>query len=104
MDKGILNEVIAAEKEVQRCIEEEQQRLRTWLEQVKREADAAVSREEQNDGAVREQELAAAKQDAETRARQATEEAAKVARRLERLDDGTLTGIILKRMPGILLE
>jgi hypothetical protein len=33
-----------------------------------------------------------------------TDEAAAVAKRLERLDDGTLTGIVVKRMPGILLE
>jgi vacuolar-type H+-ATPase subunit H len=104
MDKGILNEVIAAEKDVQQCIEQEQMRLQEWLEQVKRETENAVSQEEQNDGAVREQELAAAKRDAEKRAQQITGEAAALAGRLEQLDDGTLTGIILKRLPGILLE
>jgi vacuolar-type H+-ATPase subunit H len=104
MEKGILNEVIAAEKEVQQCIEQEQLRLRRWLDDVKREAEEAVRREEQNDGAVRTQELAAAKRDAEERARQMTDDAMSLASRLEKLDEGALTGIILKAMPKILLE
>ncbi len=100
----MLNEVIAAEKEVQRCIEQEQQRLKAWLEQVRGECAAAVSSGEREDGPRRAQELAKARQDAEEAARQVTAEAAARAERLERLTDAALTGIVLQRLPGILME
>lgn len=104
MDKGILNEVIAAEKDVQRCIEQEEERLRIWLEQVKQEAADAVAREELNDGTARQAALTAARQDAEERAQAVKDEAAALAARMEGLDDATLTGILLPRLPRILLE
>lgn len=104
MDKSILNEVIAAEKEVQRCIEQEEERLRAWLEQVKREASEAVEREERNDGSARQEALARARQDAEQRAQDVKDEAAARAAQMDRIDDHLLTGIILKRLPRILLE
>ena len=104
MEKSILNEVIAAEKEVQHRIEQEEERLREWLEQVKREAVETVAREEQNDGTARQEALAAARQDAEARARAVKDDAAALAARMDGLDAGTLTGIILKRMSTILLE
>ena len=43
MDKDILNEVIEAEKDIQQCIKEEQLRLRTWLDQVKKESAETVA-------------------------------------------------------------
>lgn len=104
MEKGVLNEVVAAEKEVQHCIELEQQRLHEWIEREKHDAALAVAREEQNDVAAREQELAEAKKGAEARALQVTDEAETLAQRLEMLDDRTLTGIVMKWLPKILLE
>ena len=104
MDKSILNEVIAAEKDVQRCIEQEEERLRNWLDQVKRESADAVDREERNDGSARQEALARARQDAEQRAQDVKDEAAARAARMEKVDDALLTGIILKRLPRILLE
>lgn len=104
MDKDILNEVIEAEKEIQHCIEDEQAKLRTWLDQVKREASEAVAREENNDRELLTRALEDAKQSAEAKAKQVVDDAAARSARIEKLDDGTLTGIILKRMPRILLE
>ena len=104
MDKDILNEVIEAEKEIQHCIEDEQAKLRTWLEQVKREASEAVACEEKNDRDLLTKALDDAKQSAEAKAKLVVDDAAARSVQIEKLDDGTLTGIILKRMPRILLE
>lgn len=104
MDKDILTEVIGAEKNIQHCIEDEQVKLRTWLEQVKREASEAVAREENNDRELLTQALEDAKQSAEAKAKQVVGDAAARVVRIEKLDDAILTGIVLKRMPRILLE
>ena len=104
MDKDILNEVIEAEKVIQHCMEGEQAKLRTWLDQVKRESSEAVAREENNDRELLTQALEDAKQSAEAKARQMVDDAATRTLRIEKLDNGTLTGIIIKRMPRILLE
>ena len=104
MDKDILNEVIEAEREIQHCIEDEQAKLRTWLDQVKREASESVVHEEQNDQNLLKQALEDAKGRAEAKAKQVVDDAAKRSLRIEKLDDGILTGIILKRMHRILLE
>ena len=104
MDKDILNEVIEAEKEIQHCLEGEQAKLRTWLDEVKRESSEVVAREEKNDSELLKRALDDAKQSAEAKAKQVVEDAALRSMRIEKLDDGTLTGIILKRMPRILLE
>jgi vacuolar-type H+-ATPase subunit H len=104
MDKDILNEVIEAEKVIQHCMEGEQAKLRTWLDQVKRESSEAVAREENNDRELLTQALEDAKQSAEAKARQMVDDAATRTLRIEKLDNGTLTGIIIKRIPRILLE
>jgi len=104
MDKDILSEVIEAEKEIQHCIEGEQTKLRAWLDQVKRESSDAIEREEKNDSELLTRALEDAKRSAEAKAKQMVDDAAKRSLRIETLDDGTLTGIILKRMPRLLLE
>lgn len=104
MDRDILSEVIEAEKEIQHCIEDEQEKLRTWLDQVKREAAEAVACEENNDRELLKQALEDAKGRAEAKAKQLMDDAAARSLRIEHMDDGTLTGIIIKRMPRILLE
>ena len=104
MDKDILNEVIEAEKVIEHCMEGEQEKLRTWLDQVKRESSEAVAHEENNDRELLTQALEDAKQSAEAKARQMVNDAATRTLRIEKLDNGTLTGIIIKRMPRILLE
>lgn len=104
MDKDILNEVIEAEKDIQQCIEQEQARLRDWLDGVKKDAAEAIARAERNDGESLGRALEEAKQDAEKRAKQAVESAEARAARLKDLDDTALTAIIMKRLSRILLE
>jgi vacuolar-type H+-ATPase subunit H len=104
MDKGILNEVIDAEKDIQACIELEQARLREMLERTRREAEETVAAAERELTESRDRELEAARQEAEARARKTVEDASGQVARLDRVDDRTLTGIILKRIPRILME
>ncbi len=104
MDNNILNEVIEAEKEVQRCLEREQERVRQWLEEVRQEAEKAVAREEQDGSAARGQARELARQAAERRARELRDEAAAAAARLEQIDDRVLTGLIADKLPRILME
>ncbi len=104
MEKGILNEVIEAEKDIQACIEEEQGRLREMLEQVRQEAAETVATAERELAASREQDLETARQEAEAKAKMIVEDASSRAGRLDGVDDRTLTGIIMKRIPRILME
>jgi vacuolar-type H+-ATPase subunit H len=104
MDKGILNEVIDAEKDIQSCIELEQARLREMLERVRREAEESVAAAERELSSSRDRELETVRQEAEAKARKIVEQASVRVERLGRVDDGTLTRIILKRIPRILME
>jgi len=104
MDKDILNEVIEAERNIQQCIEQEQARIRDWLDGVKKEAAEAIARAERNDGESLGRALEDAKRDAEERAKQVVESAEARAARLKDLNDTVLTAIIMKRLPRILLE
>lgn len=104
MDKGILNEVIEAEKDIQTCIEAEQVRLREMLEAVRREAEQSVAAAECELSATRERDLETIRQEAEAKARKIVEHASARVERLGRVDDGTLSGIIMKRIPRILME
>jgi vacuolar-type H+-ATPase subunit H len=104
MDKDILNEVIEAEKDIQLCIEQEQSRLRAWLDQLKKESAEAVARAERSDGELLGRALDEARRDAEKRAKQAVEAAEARAARLKDLDDAVLKTIIMKRLPRIFLE
>ena len=104
MDKDILNEVIEAEKDIQQRLEAEQARIAAWLEQVRLEAEAAVLREERNSGEVNVRTLEAAGKRAAIAAQQVVDEAAREAKRLEGIDGTALAGIVMKRIPRILME
>jgi vacuolar-type H+-ATPase subunit H len=104
MDKDILNEVIEAEKDIQQCIEQEQARLRDWLDGVKKDAAEAIARAERSDGESLGRALEEAKRDAEKRAQQVVESAEARSARFKDLDDTVLTAIVMKRLPRILLE
>jgi|OpeIllAssembly_1097287.scaffolds.fasta_scaffold33403_2 vacuolar-type H+-ATPase subunit H len=104
MDKDILNEVIEAEKEIQKCIELEQERLRAWLDQVKTEAAEAVARAERNDGDEQGRAVESARRDAEAKAKQIVADAEERAARFHDLDEAALAAVVKKRLPRILLE
>jgi vacuolar-type H+-ATPase subunit H len=104
MDKSVLNDVIGAEKEIQTLIEQEQARLQEMLERTRREAAELLAEEERSYGAARDREHERARSEAEARARRIIEDASVAAERLDKLDDGALTRIVLKQIPRILLE
>jgi len=104
VDKDILNEVIETEKDIQQCLEAERARIASWLEQVRLEAEAAVLREERNNSDVSVRALEAAKKEAGQRARQVVEQAEREAKRIAGIDAGSLAGIVMKRIPRILME
>jgi len=104
MNKDILNEVIEAEREIQQCIEREQERLRVWLDQVKKESAEAVARAEGHDGESLGRALEEATRDAAMRAKQAVEGAEARAARFKDMDEAALAEVILKRLPRILLD
>ncbi len=104
VEKGILNEVIEAEKDIQASIEQEQARLRETLECARREAEASVAAAERELNSSRERDLDAARQEAEARAKKIVEDASGRVQWLERIDDEVLTGVIMKRIPRILME
>jgi hypothetical protein len=104
MEKDVLGEVIEVEREIQQCILREQQQAGERLDLVKREAEEEIRREEKALRESLERERIGAQREAEQRARQMTQEAAARAARLGELDDATLTGILLKRVPRILRD
>lgn len=104
MDREILNEVIEAEKEIQQCIEQEQARLRAWLDQVKKEAAEAVARAERNDGAGLQRAADEAKKEAEQRAKEIVAAADAAAARFKDLDEASLAAVVKRRLPRILLD
>ncbi len=104
MDKGILNEVIEAEKDIHACIEQEPARLREAVERAKQEAAETVAAAERELGTARERDLESVRQEAKIKAGKIVEHARERAARLERVDDGALTGIIMKQIPRILME
>jgi len=104
MDKDILNEVIEAEKAIQQCIEQEQARLRLWLDEVKKEAAEAVALAERNDGEALGRAIEAATREAGAKAKQAVAEAEARAARFQNIEEADLTAAVMKRLPRILLE
>ncbi len=102
MEKGILHEVIEVEKEMLRYIESEEVKLQKWLEQVKNESEKQLTLEEEK---VRKSFLNFVKNaihDAERKASDIVREAITQSDRLEKLDTGTLTRIVMKHINRIL--
>jgi vacuolar-type H+-ATPase subunit H len=104
MDKDILNEVIGAEKEIQQCIERERDRVREWIEAVKKESAEAVAGAEKSDGETLGRALEEARQEAQARAKRTVKDAEERAAGFENLDGAALKAIVMKRLPRILLE
>lgn len=104
MDKDVLSEVIEAEREIQKCIDAEQSRLRQWLEDVRKEAEAAVAREEERNNASAAQALEDAKKQAEAEAVHIRGQAEAEAAALANIEDRVIAGIVLKHISRILME
>ena len=104
MDKGILNEVIAAEKSIQESVEAEQAKLRQRLDEVRRECEAALvsasgEQDPSGDDGGREPLT-----EAERQAAKLIADAQAEALRMEQVDDGILAAVIMKRLSRVLME
>lgn len=102
MEKGILHEVIEFEKEMQRRIETEKRTLQKWLEKVKEESDEKRVQEEEN---IREsflKDVEDALDDAERKALDIVRDVTVKAERIKKLDDETLSRMVMKYIVGIL--
>lgn len=102
MEKDILSEVIETEKEIQKCIEQEMQKAKEWLEDVRKKAALELKQAEQEYTTALEQAMADAEKEAAARAMAVRKNSEMQADRLGKLDDRILKSILEKRIKRIL--
>ncbi len=102
MEKDILSEVIEVEKEIQQCLELERVKSRKWLENVKKESEEELAREEKSIKESLNITIDIAKKDAEAKAAEIVKQADTKAVLLAKLNDETLGELIGKQIARIL--
>lgn len=102
MEKDILSRVIEVEREIQEKLREEKSKAMAWLEEVKKEAEEEIAREEERLKEYYEKTAADADAYAGKQAAELLRDSALEAERLAGISDETLTGMVLKYIPGIL--
>ncbi len=102
MEKDVLSQVIEAEKEIQKCLEAEKEKVREWIEAVQKESEEDFHVEERKIKEALDQSLAASAKDAEAKAGEITEDAVKRAAHLGQIGPETLQRIVEKRITKIL--
>jgi vacuolar-type H+-ATPase subunit H len=102
MDGDLLVRIIAAEKEIHKCLEDEKVEAREWLESVRRDAEEDFGRELAKIRESSSETVEVAKKEAEHRAALIISRAEAQARRIEAMDDDTLRRIIMKHLHKIL--
>ena len=102
MDNNILSEVIDVEREIQKCLDREQEKARDWLEKVKQECVDKLLREE----ALIRNSLAAAEDQARKEAEESTASSVSAAAALveqrDHLDQSLLQAVVDKHIRTIL--
>ncbi|MGD0886869.1 MAG: hypothetical protein ABSA46_18665 [Thermodesulfovibrionales bacterium] len=104
METNILSEVVAVEREIQRCIEIEKEKSREWIEKVKKESQEELLREQEKIHETLRNARDEARKKAESEAAVVVKDALVKVELLDRLKDETLTRIIEKRLIKILPE
>jgi len=102
MEKDILSEVIAVEKEIHERLELERMKSRKWLEDVKKESEEEMEREEKNINESLNKSVENSKIDAEVKAEEIVKQADAKAVSLAKLNDETLGRIVGKQIARIL--
>jgi len=102
MEKDILSEVIVVEKEIQERLELEQLRSRKWLENIRKESEEQLAREEKTIKDSLNKAIENAKKDAELKAEEIVERADAKAMLLANLNDETVGEIVGKQVARIL--
>ncbi len=102
MEKDILSEVIEVEKDIQKSLDEEKVKARTWLEQVKEDSAQELAREEINIKASLNEAIEVARKNAELKAAEIVKQAQVKAERFRKLTDDALNQIIGRQLNRIL--
>jgi vacuolar-type H+-ATPase subunit H len=102
MEKDILSEVIETEKEIQKCLEQETQKAKEWLEDVRNKAALELKQAEQEYTTALEQAMADAEREAAARALAVRKNSEMQADHLGKLDDRILKSILERRIKRIL--
>lgn len=102
MEKDILSEVIETEKEIQKCLDQETQKAKEWLDDVRKKAALELAQAEQEYTTALEQAMADAEREAAARAMAVRKNAEMQADRLGILDDRILKSILDRRINRIL--
>ncbi|GAB4388984.1 MAG: hypothetical protein Kow0025_11560 [Thermodesulfovibrionales bacterium] len=98
----MLSRVMDAEGEISRRLQEERERIRKWLDEVRTETEEYVERESRRLRAELEASVMEALDAAREAAARKKAEAAARAEGLRRLDDGKLREIAARRVAGLL--
>lgn len=101
-EKDILSKVIGVEKEIQDRLMLEKEKSLEWLEKVKKEAEEAVSREEERLKGSFESAKMNLGTDAEKKAAEMLKKANAEAERISGISDETLGRILMRRVAFIL--
>ncbi len=102
MEKDILSEVIETEKEIQKCLDQETQKAKEWLEDVRKKAALELAQAEREYTTALEQAMADAEREAAVRAMTVRKDSELKADRLAKLDDRILKSILERRIKRIL--
>ncbi len=102
MEKDVLSQVIEAEKEIQRCLEQEKAKAREWLERVNRETEEGFRIEQSKIKESLDRSLSEAAKQAEAQAGAVVKQTAEAAERLRQLKKEILIGIVNRRISRIL--
>lgn len=102
MEKDVLSQVIDAEKEIQKCLEAEKQKVREWIEGVKKESEDDFFLEQQKIKESLERSIAEAARQAEAATEEVVRAATAAAERLGRLGPGELRALVARRIAVIL--
>jgi vacuolar-type H+-ATPase subunit H len=102
MEKDILSQVIEVEKEIQKCLEIEKEKVHQWLKDVKNESEEEFLREEKTIRMSLDRSLAEATKQAEAKSDEIAKKTGASVERLSRLSVEILTRIVEKEIPAIL--
>lgn len=101
MEKDVLARIIAAEREIQECLDDQKSKADGWIDVVKREMEEEIEREEKKMKESLGDAMRNAHRRAEDEANSLIKAAEEEACRLEKLDDGVLKKAVLEQMHRI---
>jgi vacuolar-type H+-ATPase subunit H len=102
MDSDLLVGIIAAEKEIHKCLEDEKLKARDWIESVRRDAEEDFGRETAEIRKSSREIVETAKKEAENKAALILHTAERQAELIGKVDDDTLRKAIMRHLHKIL--